>query len=83
MVKTEVRPLPTFEEDFARYVARKEKVAEEVKAEYEAMLEERTKTLDELIALVSETVEIEVEDEIETDDQLEDEQTNENEIVGF
>ena len=63
MIKTEVRPLPTFEEDYARYVERKAKVEEEVKAEFELVLVERTKILDELIGLVSETVEVEVPDE--------------------
>ena len=63
MIKTEVRPLPTFEEDYAKYVERKAKVEEEVKAEFELVLVERTKILDELIGLVSETVEVEVPDE--------------------
>ena len=63
MIKTEVRPLPTFEEDYAKYIERKAKVEEEVKAEFEQVLAERTKILDELIGLVSETVEVEVPDE--------------------
>ena len=59
----EVRPLPTFEDDYAKYVERKAKVEEDVKAEFEAILAERTRVLDELINLVSETVEVEVPDE--------------------
>ena len=80
MIKTIVRPLPTFEEDYEKYVARKEKVAEEVKAEYELALADRTKTLDELIALVSETIEVEVEDEEQEQEEIE--QTETNEYIG-
>ena len=71
MIKTEVRPLPTFEEDYAKYVERKAKVEEEVKAEFEKVLAERTKILDELIGLVSETVEVEVPDEEVVDETTE------------
>lgn len=77
MIKTEVRPLPTFEEDYAKYIERKAKVEEEVKAEFEAVLAERTKILDELIGLVSETVEIEVPDE-EVVEEIATEETHEN-----
>lgn len=77
MIKTEVRPLPTFEEDYARYVERKAKVEEEVKAEFELVLAERTKILDELIGLVSETVEVEVPDE-EVVEETATEETHEN-----
>lgn len=77
MIKTEVRPLPTFEEDYARYVERKAKVEEEVKAEFEQVLAERTKILDELIGLVSETVEVEVPDE-EVVEETATEETHEN-----
>ena len=66
MVKVEVRAVPGFEEDYAKYVARKEAVAEEVKAEFEKVLAERTAKLDILIAATSEEVEIEVPDEEET-----------------
>lgn len=55
---TEIRPLAGFEEDYARYVERKAKVEEEVKAEYEKVLAERTSKLDRLIAETSEVVEI-------------------------
>ena len=65
MIQTEVRPLATFEEDYARYVERKAKVVEEVKAEYEKVLAERTAKLDKLIAETSEIVEIEIPDEEE------------------
>lgn len=58
MFKTEIRPLAGFEEDYARYVERKAKVEEEVRAEYERILAERTSKLDKLIALTSEIVEI-------------------------
>ena len=67
MVKIEVRPIVGFEEDYARYVDRKAMVEEEVKAEYERVLAERTAKLDELIRLTSEEVEVEVEDETEED----------------
>lgn len=77
MIKTEVRPLPTFEEDYAKYVERKAKVEEEVKAEFELVLAERTKILDELIGLVSETVEVEVPDE-EVVEETATEETHEN-----
>lgn len=77
MIKTEVRPLPTFEEDYAKYIERKAKVEEEVKAEFEAVLAERTKILDELIGLVSETVEVEVPDE-EVVEETATEETHEN-----
>ena len=77
MIKTEVRPLPTFEEDYAKYVERKAKVEEEVKAEFELVLVERTKILDELIGLVSETVEVEVPDE-EVVEETATEETHEN-----
>lgn len=63
MVKVEIRPIAGFEEDYARYVERKALVEEEVKAEFERVLAERTKKLDELIALTSEQVEVEVPDE--------------------
>ena len=77
MIKTEVRPLPTFEEDYAEYIERKAKVEEEVKAEFEQVLAERTKILDELIGLVSETVEVEVPDE-EVVEETATEETHEN-----
>lgn len=77
MIKTEVRPLPTFEEDYAKYVERKAKVEEEVRAEFEAVLADRTKILDELIGLVSETVEVEVPDE-EVVEETATEETHEN-----
>lgn len=64
MFKTEVRPLAGFEEDYARYIERKSKVEEDVRAEYEKVLAERTEKLDKLIALTSEVVEIEVPDEL-------------------
>lgn len=75
MIKTEIRPLAGFEEDYARYVDRKAKVEEEIKFErdveianinskYDNMLAERTSKLDRLIAETSEIVETEVEDEI-------------------
>ena len=77
MIKTEVRPLPTFEEDYAKYIERKAKVEEEVKAEFEQVLAKRTKILDELIGLVSETVEVEVPDE-EVVEETATEETHEN-----
>lgn len=55
---TEVRPIAGFEEDYARYVERKAKVEEEVKAEYATVLAQRTEKLDRLIAETSEVVEI-------------------------
>lgn len=63
MIKTEIRPLAGFEEDYARYIERKARVEEEVKAEYTRILSERTAKLDRLIAETSELVEIEVPDE--------------------
>lgn len=84
MVKTEIRPLPTFEEDYARYVERKAKAEEEVKAEYEKVLAERTAKLNALINETSEVVEIEIPDEA-TEEIVENEVSNEiisNETVG-
>lgn len=66
MIKTEIKALAGFEEDYARYVDRKAKVEEEVRAEYEQVLATRTAKLNELIALTSEIVEIEIPDEEET-----------------
>lgn len=63
MVTTEVRPIVGFEEDYAKFVARKADVEREVKEEFEKVLAERTKKLDELIALTSEEVEVEIPDE--------------------
>lgn len=65
MIKVEVKAIEGFEEDYARYVERKAQVEEEVKAEFERVLAERTAKLDELIRLTSEEVEIEVPDEVE------------------
>lgn len=76
MTKLEVRPLPSFEEDYAKFVERKAQVEEEIKAEFEQKLAERTKKLDDLIALVSETVEVEVPDEELEEEVVE--ETNEN-----
>lgn len=77
MIKTEVRPLVGFEEDYARYVERKARVEDEVKAEYEKVLAERTAKLNELIALTSEIVEIEIPDE-NTEEVVEEVTSNEN-----
>lgn len=63
MIKTEIRPAVGFEEDYEKYVARKAKVEEEVRAEFERVLAERTAKLDKLISLTSEVVEFEVPDE--------------------
>ena len=63
MIKTEIRPAVGFEEDYAKYVARKAMVEEEVRAEFERVLAERTAKLDQLISLTSEVVEFEVPDE--------------------
>lgn len=71
----EIRPIAGFEEDYEKFVDRKAKVEEEVRAEFAKVLAERTAKLDRLIAETSEEVEIEVPDE-ETS-----EQTN-YEVVG-
>ena len=71
MTKVEVRPLEGFEEDYARYVARKAKIEEEVKAEYEKILAERTAKLDQLIALTSEPTDVEYEDEVDDEPETE------------
>lgn len=63
MIKTEIRPLAGFEEDYARYIERKARVEEEVKAEFAKVLSERTAKLNQLIDATSELVEIEVPDE--------------------
>ena len=79
MFKTEVRPLEGYEEDFARYTARKETVCEEIEAErvkahsevdakFDAEKQSRTATLEKLIALTSEIVEIEIPDEVPADE---------------
>lgn len=65
MVKVEVRAIQGFEEDYERYVNRKKAVEEEVKAEFEKVLAERTAKLDILIEATSEQVEVEVPDEEE------------------
>lgn len=62
-----------FEEDYARYVERKAKVEEEVKAEYEKVLAERTAKLDELIELTSHEEEIEEEVPAEAEEVVSDE----------
>lgn len=77
MIKTEVRPLAGFEEDYARYIERKAKVEEEVKAEYARILSERTSKLDRLIAETSEIVEVEIPDEIHAEEQSVEEQPDE------
>lgn len=59
----EIRPIAGFEEDYEKFVARKAQVEEEVKAEFEQVLAERTSKLDRLIAETSEEVEVEVPDE--------------------
>lgn len=59
MLKTKREPLETFEADYERYVERKKVVEEEVKAEYERVLAERTEKLDKLIELTSKVVEYE------------------------
>lgn len=61
----EIRPCAGFEDDYARFVEKRAKVEEEVKAEFEKVLAERTSKLDALIAATSEEVEIEVPDEVE------------------
>jgi hypothetical protein len=77
MIKTEVRPLAGFEEDYARYIERKAKVEEEVKAEFARVLAERTSKLDRLIAETSEIVEVEVPDEVHADEQPVEQQLDE------
>jgi hypothetical protein len=78
MFKTEVRPLEGFEEDFARYMSRKDNVCEEIEAErvkahaevdakFDAEKQSRTATLEKLIALTSETIEIEIPEEVPTE----------------
>ncbi|MBQ2871649.1 hypothetical protein IJE86_08105 [bacterium] len=63
MIKVEVRPLAGFEDDYVRYTARKAVVESEVREEFERVLKERTEKLDQLIALTSESVEVEYPDE--------------------
>ena len=63
-VRYERVPLKGFEEDYARYVERKAQVEEEVREEYEKVLNERTAKLDQLIGLTSELIEV-VEEPIE------------------
>lgn len=73
MIKTEVRPLAGFEDDYVRYINRKNTVVEELQAEYDAELDalkskyeceisRRTETLDKLISLTCETIEVEYPD---------------------
>lgn len=62
----EIRPCAGFEDDYARFVEKRAKVEEEVKAEFEKVLAERTSKLDALIAATSEEVEVEVPDEVES-----------------
>ena len=61
----EIRPCAGFEDDYTRFVEKRAKVEEEVKAEFEKVLAERTSKLDALIAATSEEVEVEVPDEVE------------------
>lgn len=62
--KFERVPVAGFEDDYYRYVAKRNVVEEEVKAEFEKVLAERTAKLDQLIELTSELVEVEVEPEV-------------------
>lgn len=64
------KALMGFEEDYAKFIARKDAVEQEVKAEYEKVLAERTAKLDELINLVSEEFE-EVVEETKEDEVVE------------
>lgn len=66
-IKEIVKPIAGFEEDYNKYVERKAQVEEEVKKEFEQVLADRTKILDELISIVSETVIVEVEEEVDAD----------------
>lgn len=66
-IRCERVPLVGFEEDYAKYVERKESVEAEVRAEFEKVLAERTAKLDQLIELTSELVEIHEEVEEETE----------------
>lgn len=59
--KFERVPVAGFEDDYYRYVAKRNVVEEEVKAEFEKVLAERTAKLDQLIELTSELVEVEPE----------------------
>lgn len=77
---TEVRPIAGFEEDYARYVERKAKVEEEVKAEYATVLAQRTAKLDRLIAETSEVVEIP--DAVESEE-ISEQLTEENNTVDY
>lgn len=71
--KTVVKAIAGFEEDYNKYIERKAQVEDEVKKEFEQVLADRTKTLDELINIVSETIEVEVEDEeVENGEEFED-----------
>lgn len=69
----QIVPVAGFEEDYARYVERKAQVEAEVRIEFEKVLAERTAKLDELIALTSEEIEVEVPDEEEVAEEAENE----------
>lgn len=63
MIKTERVADAGFESDYARYVELRANVEAEVKAEFEKVLADRVAKYDQLIALTSHEVEIEVPDE--------------------
>lgn len=62
-------PLAYFEDDYERFVAKKEKVIADLKAEFERKVSECTAKLDRLIDETSEIVEVEVPDEEVVDEQ--------------
>ena len=67
--KFERVPVAGFEDDYYRSVAKRNVVEEEVKAEFEKVLAERTAKLDQLIELTSELVEVPVEEVVDLDEE--------------
>ena len=67
--KFERVPVAGFEDDYYRYVAKRNVVEEEVKAEFEKVLAERTAKLDKLIELTSELVEVPAEEVVDLDEE--------------
>lgn len=54
------KPLAGFEEDYDKFVKRKELVEEQVKQEFELEIAKRTETLEKLIEIVTEIVDVEI-----------------------
>lgn len=77
MIKTERVAIPVLKDFYDMAVAKKERIEEELRVEYENILKTRVANLDAIINESSELVEVEVPDEVENADT-----TENNEFVG-